>query len=96
MRGVLEGLHSQFHRVISVEVPDADSVDQLARELSNGFPAAVVKQDGCWYVVLYPFAADNRFIVDALQAVEHRLRSSGAAATVRLHLGGTMYPADAR
>jgi hypothetical protein len=91
MRGVIEGLHSQFHRVISVEVADADSADQLARELSNGFPAAVINQDGYWHVVVYPVAADNSFVVDALEVVEHCLCSRGASAAVRLHLGRTTY-----
>jgi hypothetical protein len=55
----------------------------------------VINQDGYWHVVVYPLAADNWFVVDALEAVEHCLSSRGESVTVRLHLGGTTSLAEA-
>jgi hypothetical protein len=84
---VAEDPHATLCRVISVELPDADSAEYLAQELSDRFPAAVIEQDGHWDVAVYRAGANSRFrvIVGALEAAKPWLRTRGlAVATVRV------------
>jgi hypothetical protein len=74
--------------VISVELQDSDSAERLAQELSDRFPAAVLKQDGHWDVAVYRAGADSRVTVIAavLHVLKPWLRTRGLAAA-RLRIG---------
>ena len=79
MTTALERLPDQVHRVIAVELPNAGSAEQLAQELRNLFPAAIIKQEGLVRVALYGVGAENRLIVEVLGAVKLWLNRRAAA-----------------
>jgi hypothetical protein len=88
MGRLAEDPHALFRRVISVELEDSDSAERLAQELSDRFPAAVLKQDGHWDVAVYRAGADSRVTVIAgvLDVLKPWLRTRGLAAA-RLRIG---------
>jgi hypothetical protein len=87
-----EERHAPLRRVMSVELPDVDSAEQLAQELSDRFPAAVIKQDGHWEVAVYRAGANSGFsvVVGALEAARPWLRVRGLA-VARVRVGERSY-----
>ena len=79
MTTALERPPDQVHRVIAVELPNAGSAKQLAQELRDLFPAAIIKQEGLVRVALYGVGAENRLIVEVLGAVKLWLNRRAAA-----------------
>ena len=79
MTTVLERPLDKVHRVIAVELPNTGSAEQLAQELRDLFPAAIIKQEGLLQVAVYGVGAENRLIVEVLGAVKLWLNRWGTA-----------------
>ena len=92
-----EDPHASFRRVISVELPDSDSAEQLAQELSDHFPVAMIKEDGHWDVAVYRAGADSRsaVIIGTVDAVERWLHRRGLTAAARVRVGERSYLLEA-
>lgn len=88
----------QFHRAISVDLPDPGSATALVRELDarhlTGHNTAVIRLEGHWQLVIYNSGPDLQFIVDVLGAIEYWLRDRGLPAA-RVEVGEKSYLLEA-